>query len=83
MTLLSEIAEAEAKLAELRRRAATATCAEVGHRWKTVGGRNAGCSPDCSCSVTVSECEVCGDCDYGEPEEAYVIADCAERAANI
>lgn len=77
MTLLDEIADAEAKLAELRRRAATATCAEAGHRWKCVGGRNAGCGPYCSCSVPVHECEVCGDSDYGQPAaEADVIQEC-------
>lgn len=76
MTLADEIADAEASLAALKRLAATATCAEVGHRWKFIGARNAGCDRDCQCSVPVNECEACGDCDYGAPAEADVIAAC-------
>jgi len=48
-------------------------CQSLGHKWKFVGGRTAGCSDDldeCDCSVPVHECEICGDCDYGENEEA-------------
>lgn len=50
-----------------------------GHDMKHIGGRNAACSPDCGCSVPVHQCTRCGDCDYGENEEAkQVIAKCAE-----
>jgi hypothetical protein len=66
--------------ARLKRAIASAPCAEVGHRWKFVGGCNACCSDECNCSVPVHECEVCGDCDYGENEEAReIIAKCEAR----
>ena len=80
MNLLDEIAETEAKLAQLKRQYAAAPCAEVGHRWKLLGGANASCCRDCSCSVAVHECEVCGDCDYGDPYRDAVKAECERRA---
>lgn len=47
------------------------------HDWRSTGGCNAGCGPDCYCSVPVHECAGCGDCDYGDNEEARDIrADC-------
>ncbi len=76
MGLKEEIEEAENRLAQLRLREASATCAEVGHRWEPVGGSNAGCDDECSCSVAVYSCKVCGDCDYGEPDRPQVIAAC-------
>ena len=66
MSLPEQIAAAKAELARLERMAAGAPCAEVGHRWKSSGGCNAGCAEWCGCSVPVHECEVCGDCDYGD-----------------
>lgn len=79
MGLREEIAEAEARLARLKQQEAAATCAEVGHRWKHIGGRNAGCGDACDCSVPVHQCEVCGDCDYGDNAEGTAtIAACAE-----
>jgi hypothetical protein len=69
-TLADKIAEAEAKLEELRRRAAFASCAEIGHDWKCLGGCNAGCGDECVCSVPVHECSRCKGCDYGENNEA-------------
>lgn len=79
--LLEEIEAAEAHLAHLRRQALGATCAEIGHDWKSIGGRNAGCGPDCCCSVPVHECSRCGDCDYGENKWAeQAIAECAVNA---
>jgi len=81
MALLTEIEAAEAHLERLKRQAVAATCAEVGHRWKFIGGSNAGCCDECDCSVSVHECEVCRDCDYGEPERETVIKDCAELTA--
>ena len=55
-------------------------CIELGHKWTFIGGANAGCDDDCACSVPVHECEVCGDCDYGENDEAkQVIETCLDR----
>ena len=52
-------------------------CRKIGHKWKHVGGANAGCGKDCSCSIPVYECEACGDCDYGDNLEAVeTMADC-------
>lgn len=82
MSLLDEIADLDAKLAQLKRRAAAAPCAEVGHRWKFLGGANAGYDDRCRCSVPVHECEACGDCDYGINVEGREIrSKCVERRA--
>ncbi len=43
---------------------------EAGHDWHSIGGCNAGCHEDCSCSVPVNVCSRCGDCDYGKNDEA-------------
>jgi hypothetical protein len=76
MTLGDEIEEARARLAALEHRALSATCAELGHKWKSTGGANCGCEGG-SCSVPVNTCERCGDCDYGDNDEARdVIARC-------
>jgi hypothetical protein len=84
LTILEEIAATEAKLEQLRRRAAAAPCAEVGHRWKHIGGANAGCGPDCDCSIPVHRCDVCGDCDYGDNDEAREkLAACAADRAEM
>ena len=83
-TLGGQIAAAKAELARLERRAEMLPkmrqCAELGHDWRHIGGRNAGCGRDgCSCSVPVHECARCGDCDYGENDEAIkTISDCAD-----
>lgn len=53
-------------------------CRIFGHRWVFKGGANCGCQwtdedgglASGSCSVPVHECEVCGDCDYGQNQEA-------------
>lgn len=45
---------------------------EAGHALKPLGGANAGCAPDCHCSVPVNSC-ICGHCDYGQNEEADAI----------
>lgn len=45
-------------------------CQTSGHQWVMIGGKNAGCSDDCRCSVPVHRCRVCGDYDYGQNEEA-------------
>lgn len=55
-----------------------------GHKYDQFrGGKNAGCELGtlCSCSVPVYEC-FCGDCDYGENDEAReIIRECRERQA--
>ena len=60
---------------------------EAGHDWQSIGGCSAGCDRGdwCCCSVPVNECSQCGDCDYGENEEAdRVRADCAaERSVPL
>lgn len=56
---------------------------QLGHDWVFIGGKNAGCSDECSCSVPVHRCSVCGDYDYGDNIEAKEkITRCAERKAN-
>lgn len=53
---------------------------ERGHDMQSTGGCNAGCDPDCGCSVPVHRCTRCGDCDYGENPEAIEIRQaCAFR----
>lgn len=57
-------------------------CHILGHQWVHIGGRWCGCGDTSpwSCSVPVHECRSCGDCDYGDNDEAEeVIADCALR----
>ncbi len=60
-------------------------CAVLGHKWESIGGRNACCNDDpnnCGCSVPVNECSSCGDCDYGDNEDAdRVRAECAAERA--
>lgn len=53
---------------------------ERGHDWQSVGGCNAGCHEECSCSIPVHQCRRCGDCDYGANAEAeQVRLDCEAR----
>ncbi len=76
--LADRIADAKAELSRLERLAASATCAEVGHDWQSLGGCNCGCDGGC-CSVPVNECTRCKDCDYGDNEDAAEIrARCKE-----
>ena len=81
--LAERLDAARAEVARLEQEARVATCVEYGkHRWRSIGGRNAGCgTPDCCCSVQVNECEVCGACDYGENEEAAATVARCEYAA--
>ncbi|RVD32016.1 hypothetical protein EN742_33425 [Mesorhizobium sp. M4A.F.Ca.ET.020.02.1.1] len=65
-TVLDRLEKAKAEVARLEIEARAAHCSVVGHRWKSIGGCNAGCHKDCSCSVPVHECEVCKECDYGD-----------------
>lgn len=51
---------------------------EAGHNMRHIGGCNAGCHEDCGCSVPVYACSLCGDCDYGDNNDAdKTRADCA------
>lgn len=81
MSGLTEALErAEAEVDRLRRAIAGAPCSEVGHRWKFLGGANCGCFDGSGCSVDVHECEVCGDCDYGDtPAMVERRASCEHR----
>lgn len=69
-TLVEQLERAEAEAARLRREIAQGPCREYGHDWQLKGGMNAGCGPDCGCSVPVHVCAKCGDCDYGDNTEA-------------
>lgn len=80
MGLQEQLEEAKNRVAQLERQIAQAPCAEVGHRWRHVGGACASCCPECSCSVPVHTCQVCGDSDYGENAEAVQVRTaCFER----
>lgn len=70
MSIRDELAEAEARVENLRRQIASASCADAGHDWRHIGGCNAGCGNECCCSVPVHECVKCRDCDYGLNAEA-------------
>jgi hypothetical protein len=70
MNLAERLEAARAEVAHLERLAASATCSELGHDMKSIGGCSAGCYRDCCCSVPVNECTRCGDCDYGDNAEA-------------
>lgn len=57
-------------------------CHVLGHKWRHIGGANAGCDEDtaCACSVPVYKCVVCDDSDYGDNQEADdIMKDCRER----
>lgn len=71
--LAAELDEARARVDLLERRAAAATCAELGrHDWQSTGGANCGCENG-FCSVPVNICSRCKDCDYGENADAKEI----------
>lgn len=76
-TLAEKLKVARDEVARLEREAMSATCADLGYAWTHVGGINAGCGPDCSCSVPIYSCNRCGDSDYGQNAEAVKVrADC-------
>ena len=54
-------------------------CNILGHRWRFSGGASRTLSSGNYCSVPVYECDACGDCDYGENEEAIKIMQEAEE----
>lgn len=68
--LADKLENARAEVARLERLAATATCTEIGHDWKCLGGANCGCHEWAVCSVPVHECTRCRACDYGDNEDA-------------
>ena len=68
-----ELEAAEANIAAIRQKIKQGPCREYGHDWHLLGGANAGCGDDCSCSVPVYECRKCGDCDYGQNAEAETV----------
>lgn len=65
-------------------------CSILGHKWVFRGGRSCGCEGvdtdgdywTGNCSVPVYECEGCGDCDYGDNDEASeIMCECEEKHA--
>lgn len=83
-SLESQLADAEARVEEIKRQIRTGPCAQHGHDWQSSGGCNAGCilGEHCTCSVPVNVCSKCSDCDYGENAEAAEIrAACASKRA--
>lgn len=73
MNLAQQLEAARAEVTRLERLAATASCRDLGCDMQSVGGCCAGCDGErglCSCSVPVHKCTRCGDCDYGENDEA-------------
>lgn len=67
--VLARLEAAQAEVARLQREVAQAHCGEVGHDWRFLGGKPCGCD-DGWCSIPVYECSKCGDCDYGDNDEA-------------
>jgi hypothetical protein len=71
MLLGPQFDAAHAEVTRLERMVAVATCEEIGsHDMQSIGGCNAGCADDCSCSVPVYTCTRCSECDYGDNDEA-------------
>lgn len=80
MKLMEALDAAKAEVARIEREIAQGPCREYGHDWKTLGGCNAGCGDDCSCSVPVHQCSKCSDCDYGDNAEAEEVRqNCEQR----
>lgn len=79
--IAARLDDAKAEVARLEREAAAATCVQIGrHEWCSYGGCNAGCHDECNCSVPVNVCAKCGECDYGDNDEAREVRrQCAER----
>ena len=83
--LLERLEAAKAEVERLQREVAAGPCRQAGHDWQSIGGRNASCKRDCSCSVPVNICAKCGDCDYGVNDDAKdVVKQCvlANEVAN-
>lgn len=59
-------------------------CGVLGHRWVFSGGANCGCKDFLGCSIPVYECEACGDCDYGDNDDALEVrTHCAETRREL
>ncbi len=57
-------------------------CAVLGHDWVFVGGSACPCANG-GCSLPVHECRSCGDCDYGDNDEAKeILAKCDQEKCN-
>lgn len=86
-SLDDQLAEAEARVEEIKRQIRTGPCAQNGHDWRSDGGCNASCDlaadGGCGCSVPVHVCSKCGDCDYGQNAEAEQIGEtCRTKRAD-
>lgn len=58
-------------------------CSILGHKWVMRGGASCCCPDGGGCSIPVHECVACGECDYGDTEEAVKIrARCVEKHAD-
>lgn len=68
--VFDRLEQAKAEVARVEREIATGPCRTHGHDWQSIGGCNAGCHETCACSVPVNTCTKCGDCDYGENDDA-------------
>lgn len=81
LSALDRLEAARAEVHRLEREIAAGPCRENGHSWRLYGGANAGCHETCQCSVPVYKCAKCGDCDYGDNDEARAIkARCQEES---
>ena len=72
-SLITRLREAKATVEQLEREVAAAgaaVCVALGHDWQHSGGANAGCDAWCACSIPVHVCARCGDCDYGDNDDA-------------
>jgi hypothetical protein len=70
--LLTQLAEAEARVSRLKSEIAQGPCREYGHTWESCGGMNCGCDGG-GCSIPVLVCSKCGDSDYGDNSEAIEV----------
>jgi hypothetical protein len=79
--LLTQLAEAEARVSRLKSAIAQGPCRTYGHPWESYGGMNCGCEYG-TCSIPVLVCSKCGDSDYGDNEEAVKVRSRCEDENN-
>lgn len=86
--LADKLEAARAEVTRLERQAMHATCTELGCNMVSLGGCNCGCmftddeghALPGQCSVPVNHCSRCGDCDYGDNDDARSVRSyCHER----
>lgn len=78
--VFDRLEQAKAEVARVEREIAQGPCRTHGHDFQSIGGCNAGCHEDCSCSIPVNTCTKCGDCDYGQNADAIETRrGCAEK----